>query len=167
MSYSDSYVDPYSLIYQTPKKREDDNQTIKGIKSKPINVFRPYQPVVEQKEEKLEDKMPEFVDLTDTAYKKEKTKQKNQESLAEEDEYDEEEDMPLLEELGISPENIKQKLISVLTFHKIDKQILEDSDMAGPLLVFIFFAMTLILVRLYFNYNPYIYKYFQNVANEN
>ena len=147
MSYSDSYIDPYSIIYQTPKKREDDNQNKKDSKNKPINVFKPYQPNIEQNEEKMEDKMPEFVDLTDTGYKKEKTKQKIQENPTENEEDDDDEDLPLLEELGICPENIKQKLISVLTFHKIDKQILEDSDMAGPLLVFILFAITMILVR--------------------
>ncbi len=52
-------------------------------------------------------------------------------------------------ELGISPENIKSKLISILTFHKIDKKILEDADMAGPLLVLILFGFTLALVINY------------------
>jgi hypothetical protein len=146
MSNSDSYVDPYMMIYQTPKKKEEDNKSKKDTKNKPINVFKPYQNGLEQKEEKTEDKMPEFVDLTDDAYKKEIVKQKNVENPIDENEY-EEDDLPLLEELGISPQNIKQKLISVLTFHKIDKQILEDSDMAGPFLVFILFAVTLILVN--------------------
>jgi hypothetical protein len=54
--------------------------------------------------------------------------------------------LPLLEELGICPDNIKKKLISVLTFHRVDKQILEDADMAGPLLVFILFGVSLVLV---------------------
>lgn len=62
----------------------------------------------------------------------------------------EDEELPLLEELGISPQNIKQKLISVLTFHKIDKKILEDADMAGPLLVLILFAVSLVLVKLFY-----------------
>lgn len=51
-------------------------------------------------------------------------------------------------ELGISPEHIKEKLISVLTFHKIDKKILEEADMAGPFFVLILFAITLALVTI-------------------
>jgi len=51
-------------------------------------------------------------------------------------------------ELGICPVNIKSKLISILTFHKVDKKILEDADMAGPLLVLILFGFTLALVNL-------------------
>jgi len=147
MNNSDTYIDPYSLIYQIPLKKEDDINTKNGTKSKPINVFKPYQNGNEENNEKIDDKMPEFVDLSENAYKKQVIKNKNQENSSEQqmDEEDED-DLPLLQELGICPENIKQKLISVLTFHKIDKQILEDSDMAGPLLVFILFAIALILV---------------------
>jgi hypothetical protein len=146
MHNSDTYIDPYSLIYQTQPKKEEDKQK-NGTKSRQINVFKPYQNVNQEKNEKIDDKMPEFVDLSDNAYKKPVNKNKNEENPSEQqvDEEDDE-DLPLLQELGICPENIKKKLISVLTFHKIDKQILEDSDMAGPLLVFILFAITLILV---------------------
>ncbi len=146
MNYSDSYVDPYSLIYQTPKKKEEEIKPKKDTKTNTINVFKPYINGKENAEEKHEDKMPEFVDLSENAYKKEKVKQKNEEHPNEQIEEEEEDDIPLFEDLGISPENVKQKLISVLTFHKLDKKILEDSDMAGPLLVFILFAITLILV---------------------
>ena len=45
--------------------------------------------------------------------------------------------------------NIKSKLISIFTFHQVDKKILEDADMAGPLLVLILFGFTLALVYLY------------------
>ena len=48
--------------------------------------------------------------------------------------------------MGIYPNNIKSKLISIFTFHKVDKKILEDADMAGPLLVLILFGFTLALV---------------------
>ena len=51
--------------------------------------------------------------------------------------------------MGICPINIKQKLISVLLFYKVDKKILEDSDMAGPLLIFIVFGLALVLVRFF------------------
>jgi hypothetical protein len=147
MSYSDSYVDPYMMIYQTPKKKEENNIPKKDTKNKPINVFKPYQNGSDTPEEKSEDKMPEFVDLSDNAYKKDKVKEKILENSNDENQADDDDDLPLLEELGVYPQNIKEKLISVLTFHKVDKQILEDSDMAGPLLVFILFAATLILVN--------------------
>jgi hypothetical protein len=52
--------------------------------------------------------------------------------------------------------NIKSKLISIFTFNKIDKKILEDADMVGPLLVFILFGLTLALVSKLYNY---IYVY--------
>ena len=51
--------------------------------------------------------------------------------------------------MGICPINIKSKLISIFTFDKIDKKILEDADMAGPLLVLVLFAFTLALVKKY------------------
>lgn len=147
MSNSDSYVDPYSMIYQTPKKKNEETKPKKVTKIKSINVINPYENENGNIEDKSEDKMPEYVDLTENAYKKEKLKQKNLENPHEDNEADEDDDLPLLEELGVSPQNIKDKLISVLTFHKVDKQILEDSDMAGPLLVLILFAATLILVN--------------------
>lgn len=60
-------------------------------------------------------------------------------------EYDDE--VPILEELGISPQRIKEKIFSVLTIHKVDKIVLEDADMAGPFLIFIIFAVFLILQK--------------------
>lgn len=62
-------------------------------------------------------------------------------------EYNPDEELPLLEELGISTERIKEKVFSVLTFHKVNKQVLEDADMAGPFLIFIIFAISLILQK--------------------
>lgn len=50
-------------------------------------------------------------------------------------------------ELGINPERIYEKIISVLTIHKVDKKILEDSDMTGPFLIFILFGVSLILQK--------------------
>lgn len=61
--------------------------------------------------------------------------------------YDPNEETPLLEELGISPQRIKEKIISVVTFNKINKKILDDSDMTGPFLIFILFCITLILQK--------------------
>jgi hypothetical protein len=61
--------------------------------------------------------------------------------------YDPNEETPLLEELGISPQRIKEKIISVITINKLNKKILEDSDMTGPFLIFILFCFTLILQK--------------------
>jgi hypothetical protein len=146
---NDSY-DPYVSYYQTPKKTTGTTGSVEKGGSQPPNkgiklsttrpsadenkrVFNPY-----QKEEKEEQELPEFVDLDKNVYAEQKRSRN----------ADGDEELPLLEELGISPENIKKKLISVLTFHKIDKQILEDSDMAGPILVFILFGISLVLVKI-------------------
>lgn len=61
--------------------------------------------------------------------------------------YDPNEETPILEELGISPQRIKEKIISVITINKLNKKILEDSDMTGPFLIFILFCITLILQK--------------------
>lgn len=58
---------------------------------------------------------------------------------------------PLLEDLGINPEHIKEKTISVLTFKNVDERLLEDPDMAGPLLfVVIFGALLLFAGKVHF-----------------
>ena len=57
------------------------------------------------------------------------------------------EEKPILEELGIEPEHIIKKMKSVLTFHKVDKKILDDSDMTGPFLILIVFGACLLLVK--------------------
>jgi hypothetical protein len=136
----ETYNDPYANLYQTPKKitinpgNKSKNENAANNK----NVFNPYEqskPVEEPPVKGANEDLPKYVDLTKNAYA-----QRTEAS------GDEEEELPLLQELGICPENIKQKLISVLTFHKIDKQILDDADMTGPLLVFILFGISLVLV---------------------
>lgn len=144
MDINDSSYDPYVNYYQTPKKKDSQESTVKSNGNARMNrsadskrVFNPYQ----KQEEKVQsghmkdEELPEYVDLDKNVYA-EKRKSTS----------DQDDELPLLEELGISPVNIKQKLISVLTFHKIDKQILEDADMAGPILVFILFGISLVLV---------------------
>jgi hypothetical protein len=60
-------------------------------------------------------------------------------------------DPPLMEELGINPEHIKQKTLSILTFRKVDERTLEDPDMAGPFLyVVVFGAMLLLAGKVHF-----------------
>lgn len=58
---------------------------------------------------------------------------------------DTEEDPPLMEELGINPEHIKNKTWSILTFKHVDERLLEDPDMAGPFLYVIIFGSLLLL----------------------
>jgi len=54
-------------------------------------------------------------------------------------------ELPLLEELGISPEHIKMKIKCVMMFGKVDKNILDDGDMGGPFLFLILFGASLLL----------------------
>lgn len=61
--------------------------------------------------------------------------------------YDPNEELPILEELGINPERIKEKVLSVVMIHKVNKQVLDDADMTGPFLIFIAFCLSLILQK--------------------
>lgn len=83
------------------------------------------------------------IDLTRNAYSDMHNNNNKQTDSA----TDEEEELPLLEELGINLQNIKKKIISILTVHRIDKQFLKDSDMAGPFLIFVLFALSLMLQK--------------------
>ncbi len=165
---NNDYYDPYVNYYQTPKKvtiNDSDSASMSTSNTNNINnsnngkfnkmntqnpkkVFNPY-----QKEEIMNDvnnnnngnidnngkeEMPEFVDLSKNAYS----------GRIKRHDMDDDGEIPLLEELGICPENIKQKLISVITYNKLDKQILEDTDMAGPFFVIVLFGVSLALVRL-------------------
>ncbi|OMJ75159.1 hypothetical protein SteCoe_25780 [Stentor coeruleus] len=56
-----------------------------------------------------------------------------------------EDDPPLMEELGINPDHIKQKTISILAFKHVDERLLEDPDMAGPFLYVLIFGGLLLL----------------------
>lgn len=62
-------------------------------------------------------------------------------------EYNPDDELPLLEELGIRPEIIKEKIFSILTMNKLDRRILEDSEMTGPLIIFALFCVSLILQK--------------------
>ena len=65
--------------------------------------------------------------------------------------HDSGEDPPLMEELGISPQHIKDKTWSILTFKQVDERLLEDPDMAGPFLyVLIFGALLLLAGKIHF-----------------
>ncbi|KAH7088299.1 hypothetical protein FB567DRAFT_524094 [Paraphoma chrysanthemicola] len=61
---------------------------------------------------------------------------------------------PLLEELGVNFGHIKSKTLAVLNpFGRIDQHIMDDSDVAGPILFFLVFGTSLLLTgKLHFGY---------------
>ncbi|KAF2016105.1 Yip1-domain-containing protein [Aaosphaeria arxii CBS 175.79] len=61
---------------------------------------------------------------------------------------------PLLEELGVNFSHIKMKTLAVLNpFGRIDQHIMDDSDVAGPILFFFIFGTSLLLSgKLHFGY---------------
>lgn len=146
----------------------------KGPKKK--NVFNPYEnkstTYIEDNEEdeanrlppkrkKTDEELPENIDLTSSAYDPKKLAKQARESRnpdAQDENEDrlndvDEEEPPLLEELGINPTNIKNKIISILTLQRIEKKSLEDSDMAGPFLIFMLFVFSLVLQKkFWFSY---------------
>lgn len=85
---------------------------------------------------KQKDELSEMIDMNSNS----KTFDPNKE-------YNPEEELPLLEELGIRPDIIKEKIYSILTMNKLDRRILEDSEMTGPLLIFTLFCVSLILQK--------------------
>jgi hypothetical protein len=57
---------------------------------------------------------------------------------------------PLLEELGVNFGHIKTKTLIVLNpLARIDQHIMDDSDLAGPILFFLLFGTFLLLVCVY------------------
>ncbi|KAL2128803.1 hypothetical protein VTI74DRAFT_8623 [Chaetomium olivicolor] len=61
---------------------------------------------------------------------------------------------PLLEELGINVGHIQAKTLAVLNpFSRIDQHLMDDSDLAGPLLFFLLYGTFLLLSgRVHFGY---------------
>jgi len=58
-------------------------------------------------------------------------------------------EMPILEELGINPSHILEKMFSILVvFKKIDRKVLAETDMAGPFFIFILFGIGLLMVHI-------------------
>eukprot|EP00344_Euplotes_crassus_P008210 CAMPEP_0197005042 /NCGR_PEP_ID=MMETSP1380-20130617/27369_1 /TAXON_ID=5936 /ORGANISM="Euplotes crassus, Strain CT5" /LENGTH=221 /DNA_ID=CAMNT_0042424033 /DNA_START=15 /DNA_END=680 /DNA_ORIENTATION=+ len=53
---------------------------------------------------------------------------------------------PLLEDLGINLMQIRRKVLSIISMRKINPEIIEDADLAGPILIAIIFG-TLLLLR--------------------
>lgn len=60
---------------------------------------------------------------------------------------DENDDPPLLEDLGIDLPSIKEKTLAIIKFKKIEERLLENADMSGPILYALIFGGFLLLVR--------------------
>ena len=162
----DEVFDPYDMsAYGKPKSQQDIEKSEDPEKNISQKVFDPYnnkneneeenlQNIVDEKSElkpkkktkrkKTDENLSENIDLTKSAYEENSQKDNNNEEKENKNEEDEIEP-PLLEELGINPQNIKNKIIGVITLKRIDKKFLEDSDMAGPLLIFLLFAFSSVL----------------------
>ena len=168
----DEVFDPYDVSnYMNPTNQKTSENNIEGgdseEKPETKNVFNPYEVNNEEedkldqndeytklkqkkqqknKRKKTDEGLSENIDLSKNAYEDNDTKEESTEKKNNlNDENEEEEELPLLEELGINPQNIKNKIIGVITLRKIDKKFLEDSDMGGPLLIFLLFAFSLVL----------------------
>lgn len=50
-----------------------------------------------------------------------------------------------MEDLGIDPSQIKKKLLSIAKLKKVNKEIVDEADMAGPLMIAILFGTILLL----------------------
>ena len=163
----DEVFDPYDMsAYGKPKSQQDIEKSDDPEKNISQKVFDPYnnkneneeenlQNIVDEKSElkpkkkskrkKTDENLSENIDLTKSAYEENSQKDDNNEEKQSKNDEDDEEEPPLLEELGINPQNIKNKIIGVITLKRIDKKFLEDSDMAGPLLIFLLFAFSSVL----------------------
>jgi hypothetical protein len=134
-------------LYANPKSQQDtpitnDNteENIQNINDEKAEL----KPKKKSKRKKTDENLSENIDLTKSAYEQNSEKENNDEKEQPNEDEDEIEP-PLLEELGINPQNIKNKIIGVITLKRIDKKFLEDSDMAGPLLIFLLFAFSSVL----------------------
>ena len=159
--------DPYDMsLYANPKSQQDsqtNNNDENNISEKEKKVFNPYgtnegeeddqnqndekselKPKKKSKRKKTDENLSENIDLTKSAYDDNHHEENNVENKNN-NEVEDEEEPPLLEELGINPQSIKNKIIGVITLKRIDKKFLEDSDMAGPLLIFLLFAFSSVL----------------------
>ena len=140
--------DPYDMsLYANPKSQQDTPMTNDNTEENIQNINdekAELKPKKKSKRKKTDENLSENIDLTKSAYEQNSEKENNDEKEQPNEDEDEIEP-PLLEELGINPQNIKNKIIGVITLKRIDKKFLEDSDMAGPLLIFLLFAFSSVL----------------------
>lgn len=157
-----NYVKPIQNVGTKSNNKEsnsDDKKSIASSMKKPPTqrVFNPYAKNTQDKEEsdetqplkkqrkKTDEDLPQNIDLTQNAYDDKPTDNSSNDKPLNNDNDDE--DIPLLEDLGINLQNIKKKIISILTIHRIDKKFLQESDLAGPFFIFVIFAFSLILQK--------------------
>jgi hypothetical protein len=143
--------DPYDMsLYANPKSQQDssaandnnnDEENPQNINDEKTEL----KPKKKSKRKKTDENLSENIDLTKSAYEQNSEKENNNNEKEQNNEEEDEIEPPLLEELGINLQSIKNKIIGVITLKRIDKKFLEDSDMAGPLLIFLLFAFSLVL----------------------
>jgi hypothetical protein len=170
MDDGEEVFDPYDMSsYTNPKSQQNQDLNNDPEKNLSQKVFNPYnnnqneneneeenlqnmtdekselKPKKKSKRKKTDENLSENIDLTKSAYDENSKGENNSEEKVNNKEEEDEIEPPLLEELGINPQNIKNKIIGVITLKRIDKKFLEDSDMAGPLLIFLLFAFSSVL----------------------
>jgi len=170
MDDGEEVFDPYDMSsYTNPKSQQNQDLNNDPEKNLSQKVFNPYnnnqneneneeenlqnmtdekselKPKKKSKRKKTDENLSENIDLTKSAYDENSKGENNSEEKDNNKEEEDEIEPPLLEELGINPQNIKNKIIGVITLKRIDKKFLEDSDMAGPLLIFLLFAFSSVL----------------------
>ena len=170
MDDGEEVFDPYDMSsYTNPKSQQNQDLNNDPEKNLSQKVFNPYnnnqneneneeenlqnltdekselKPKKKSKRKKTDENLSENIDLTKSAYDENSKGENNSEEKDNNKDEEDEIEPPLLEELGINPQNIKNKIIGVITLKRIDKKFLEDSDMAGPLLIFLLFAFSSVL----------------------
>jgi hypothetical protein len=170
MDDGEEVFDPYDMSsYTNPKSQQNQDLNNDPEKNLSQKVFNPYnnnqneneneeenlqnmtdekselKPKKKSKRKKTDENLSENIDLTKSAYDENSKGENNNEEKDNNKDEEDEIEPPLLEELGINPQNIKNKIIGVITLKRIDKKFLEDSDMAGPLLIFLLFAFSSVL----------------------
>ena len=170
MDDGEEVFDPYDMSsYTNPKSQQNQDLNNDPEKNLSQKIFNPYnnnqneneneeenlqnmtdekselKPKKKSKRKKTDENLSENIDLTKSAYDENSKGENNSEEKVNNKEEEDEIEPPLLEELGINPQNIKNKIIGVITLKRIDKKFLEDSDMAGPLLIFLLFAFSSVL----------------------
>jgi hypothetical protein len=132
---SQKVFDPYN------NKNENEDENLQNI----VDEKSELKPKKKSKRKKKDENLSENIDLTKSAYEQNTEKENTNNEKEQNNEDEDEIEPPLLEELGINLQSIKNKIIGVITLKRIDKKFLEDSDMAGPLLIFLLFAFSSVL----------------------
>lgn len=147
---SDEVYDPYDLSnYTNPKfsknKKENNLNDEEEALGNGISTDNKKNHIKRKMTD--DEELPDELDLTKNAYENNKEEENEDNKNDNSDLLNEDEDIPLLEDLGVNMKNIKQKIISILTLRKIDKTFFDESDQAGPFFIICVFALTLVLQK--------------------